>query len=464
MNLAVRRFFLFFFSFALFAACEDPTDIGIDLQETNKIGTDYVDTLTVRTGTVLLSDSVLTYRTSPALIGAVNDPALGQVRATYYTQLNLGGTDLSFGMNPKADSIVLTLDYKLLSGKSDNPVTIKVYELAEGFQEKESYFANSELARKSNLLGSKTVIPRILSRDVNGTKTDSARLIRIKLDPALSQSLIAQSGKDALKNQTNFTNFLKGIALVVEGNSDAQLIALNILPNTAIKSNKTALTLYYKESTDSRDHSFLLYGPDIKSFTNISSNRAGTALAGLQQNLQHIPSAQTSGLSYVQAGTQLFTKLSIPFLHKLKEKHGNFVINRAELIIPVQDGSTSLFAVPQRLALYITNNSNRVLKDKDGNPISVQMSSVGSTTTNLFPTALVYNSDKNHYSVNITSYLQSVLLGAKDNNSLLLAPVTFTQGANGAAQITPEIFPYRAILSNTAGNGVKLRIYFSKLN
>ena len=468
MNSAVRRFILFFFSIATLAACEDPTDIGIDLQEDYKIGTDYTDTLTINSGTVLLNDSILSFKKTPALIGSVIDPVLGKVTATHFTEVNLGGVNVKFGDNPVADSLMLTLDYNFLYGEPNNAITIKVYELEEGFQEKATYFTNSELAHKSTLLGSTTLVPRIHARDIDGTgnaaTVDSASLIKIKLDPAFMQKIVAESGKDALKTQKNFTNFLKGLALVVEGNTNGKLVGINVNQNAQIKSNQTALKLYYKNGTESKTHTFMLNGSEVRSFSKITADRSGTALANLQEKGQYLSAEQTSGESYVQAGTQLFTKISIPFLKELKAKHGDFIINRAELVIPVKAGSTTTYTPPQTLVMYETNSTNRILIDTNGLPKSVQKDFTGSVNTNLYPTAMVYDSKKNQYSVNITSYVQAILTDAKPNSSLLLAPATLATGATGTSQIIPEILPYRAILSNTEANGMKLRVYFSKLN
>lgn len=476
MNSAVRRFIIFFFSLATLTACEDPTDIGIDLQDDFQIGTDFTDTLTINTGTVLLNDSILAFNQAP-LVGFMADPYLGTLRATHFTEIGLGGSDLKFGEAPVADSLVLTLDYNFLYSKNANtlPLTLNVHELTQGFQEKESYFTNSPaLNYSAEPLGSITITPILERKEISkGVYADSARLIRMKLPQQLAQRIIEQSGKAALANQANFSDFLKGFAFVVPGNSPSTIVGIYTQPNATIKSNRTALTLYYKDGTGNdaaKSHAFLFNSTMARSFTKLTADRSGTAIADLQAKYQYISSEQTNGETYIQAGTQLLTKLTIPHLKKLKEQQGEFVINRAELIVPVKPGTIAFddtvflnFAPPMQLAMFETNQTNRILRTADGTRKTVQMDLTSSSNSYNFPTVLTYNPRKEHYAVNITSYVQDILAEKKPNNGILLAPASISTSAAGN-QLSQDIRPLRAILNNTDAKGAKLRIYFSKLN
>lgn len=475
MNLAVRRFILFFFSIATLTACEDPTGIGLNLQDDNQIGANYTDTLTINTGTVLLADSILSFRQERGLVGFMADPYLGTVRASYFTEVGLGGSDLKFGETPVADSLVLTLDYNFLYPRKKNtlPITLNVHKLTEGFQEKVSYFTNSQpLAYQNTPVGSITITPIIERHKLsNGSLADSARLIRIKLSAQLANEIIEQSGQAALASQTNFANFLKGFAFVAEGNTPSTIIGINTFPNSVIKSNQTALTLYYKDGDDAKSHTFSLNGNMVKNFSRITADRTGTAISELQTKGQYISSEQTGGESYVQSSTRLLTKLTIPHLKKLKEKHGDFVLNRAELIVPVKEGTIihddTMFleyAPPVQLVMYETNSTNRILKTADGTPRTVQLDLTTSSNSYNYPAALNFIVQKDHYSVNITSYVQAILQDKKPNEGILLAPANLNTASNGITQVIPDTRPLRAILSNTETRGVKLRIYFSKLN
>lgn len=457
MNSAVRRFLLFFFSIAALASCEDPTDIGIELQDDEQIGTDFTDTLTVNSGTVLLDDSVRSFKVSPALVGQYADPVLGLVSASTFTEVGLTTLNPSFGENPVADSLVLSLDYSIIYGSQNSDLTVSVHRLAEGFDERTSYFTNSELAYESAPVGAVTFRPQILTVKRNNQDADSAVLAKVRLDKALADALVALSGQEPLKTQEGFRNYFRGLALVPSGTVPGSIIGLNMA------SANTRLTLYYTSGTEKKEYTFTINTAGAF-FTHVESDRTGTPVAELDTKGEYLPSSLTGGESYIQANTQLLTKLTFPYLDQLKELQGNIIINRAELIVPVKASSTSELAPPPQLVLYQTNSTNFISKNASGTPLAVQQdgSNVNST---FFPAALAYNAAKNQYSLNMTNYVQAMLLGDKPNTGLLLAPARIVPvQENNTFEIAPETRPYRAIISNTETGKIKLLLYYSKLN
>ncbi|MCC9136670.1 DUF4270 family protein [Pontibacter silvestris] len=450
MNLAVRRFLLFFFSVAVLTACDDPNEVGLELQDENQIGTDYTDTLTINTGTVLLNDSIRSFKVSPALVGQYADPVLGTVKATTFTEMGLSSTNVSLGDNPVADSLVLALDYTMIYGDKSSELTVNVHQLTERFQERASYFTNSQLAYEETPLGSKTFTPQILNSGTETAPVDSAVAVNIRLDQQLAEALVAQSGQGPLQTQSNFNEFFKGLALVSPEGSN--IVGLNLL------SSRTKMTLYYKNGETQKTQSFIITSAE-NYFTGVTGDRSGTAVAELTEKGEYLPAAQTGGESYIQANTQLLTKLTFPYLDQFKQATDNIIINRAEVIIPVKSSSTSSLAPPPQLAAYQTNSSNRALTP-------LQQDRAFALNTTSFPAAVSYNAEKEQYSINITSYFQAMLLGNRPNNGLLLAPakVVITSQQTGATAIQDDTSPYRAVINNTDSDKVKLLIYYSKLN
>ncbi|MFD2246674.1 DUF4270 family protein [Pontibacter ruber] len=465
MNLAARRLFLFFFSFAALTACDDPSDIGLELQDKNQIGTDYTDTLTVNTGTVLLNDSILSFNQSVAEVGRYADPVLGTVSATTFTEVGLGGSNLNFGENPVAQSLELTLDYGFKYGDTLQDMTVSAHRLTEKYDDKKSYFTNTELAYESTPLGTQTFRPlreKVVEKDKDGkdVTVTRTRLVKINLGQALANELIAQSGKDPLKTQQNFINLLNGLAIVASEGSTGSLIGLNLA------SDSTKITLTYRSGAEQKvqKHVFTFDGSNVRNSTLVKADRTGTSVAELTKGM-YIPSSQTGGDSYVQATTQLLTKLTFPYLNKLKEQNGtNIIVNRAELILPVKGSSTSNnLPTPPQMVLYQTNNSNRILKNNTGVPLSVQQEGASTMNTTQIPVVVTKDAKKDYYSVNITSYVQAMLLDKKPNDGLLLAPAVVSSAQNGTRQIQTEPRSYRAIFSNTDANRVKLLLYYSKI-
>ncbi|MCP2042909.1 DUF4270 domain-containing protein [Pontibacter sp. HSC-36F09] len=458
MNSAARRLFLFFFSFAALTACEDPKDIGLELQDENLIGTEFTDTLTIRTGTVFQGDSIPAFRSQPPLLGQYVDPVLGKVRASTITEVALNGSSLNFGAGAKADSLVLTLDYSFKYADTLKAMQVNVHRLTGSFDERTSYFTTTPFPYDATPIGSKAFLPRIDTEKKENVTTKTTRLLKIKLSPELANEFMAQSGQAGLADQAGFRNFFKGIALTVPEDANASIVGLTL------SSTNSSLALHYTTAEGTaKQHNFLMGTGNY--FTQLSSDRTGTAVAALQADGSFIPATETGGDSYVQAGTQLLSKITFPYLDKLKDLPGNLIINRAELIIPVKAASsTNNLPRPPQLALYETNSANEFLKDISGTVRTVQVDGVNPLFTN-YP-ALVASSRKNgvdYYTMNVTSYLQGVMMGIKSNDGLMLGAVSAVSQSNGAATISPEVRPYRAIVTNNEANPVRLLIYYSKL-
>lgn len=458
MNSAARRLLFFFFSFAALTACEDPKDIGLELQDENLIGTEFTDTLTIQTGTVFQGDSIPSFRSQTPLLGQYVDPVLGKVRASTITEVALNGSSLNFGAGAIVDSLVLTLDYSFKYADTLKAMQVNVHRLTGTFDERTSYFTTTPFPYDPTPVGSKAFFPRIDTETTNGATTKKTRLLKIKLSPELANEFMAQSGQAGLADAAGFRNFFKGIALTVPEDANASIVGLNL------SSTNSNLTLHYKTADGTaRQHNFLMGTGNY--FTQLSSDRTGSAVAALQTNGSFIPATETGGDSYVQAGTQLLSKITFPHLDKFKDLPGNLIINRAELIIPIKAASSANnLPRPPQLVLYETNNANQFLKDISGNVRAVQSDGINPLFTN-YP-ALVASSRKNnvdYYTLNVTSYLQGVMMGLKSNNGLMLGAVTSTPGERNTSTIRPEVRPYRAIVTNNEANPIRLLIYYSKL-
>ncbi|WP_299706118.1 DUF4270 domain-containing protein [uncultured Pontibacter sp.] len=456
-NSAARRLFLFFFSFAALTACEDPKDIGIDLQDENLIGTEFTDDLTIQTGTVLQGDSILSYRTSTALVGQYADPVLGITRSVAFAEVGLNGTNVSLGENITADSLVLTLDYSFKYADTLQAMQLNVHRATSAFDERTSYFTNTPFTYDPTPIGTAAFQPRVEMVTKEGTSTKTTRLAKIKLNSELANDFAAQSGQPAFANQANFLNYFRGIALAVPEDENGSLVGF------ALNSASSSLVLYYKKGDGTQGtHSFLLGTGGY--FSQITTNRAGTGIEELQNKGDFKAATETGGDSYVQGGTQLLTKITFPDLLQLKEEQGNIIINRAELIIPVKAASTgNNLSVPPQLALYETNDANNILRDQGGRFRTVQQD--GANPFVYTPALLGFNrkKGKEYYNLNVTSYIQGIVMGLKPNNGLLLGAVIATTDGNGNRSLRPEMHPYRAIVTNNEANPVKLLIYYSKL-
>ncbi len=457
MNLAVRRFFLFFFSVAAFSACQEPTDIGLELQDENLIGTSYTDTLTIETGTVLLPDSIVSYR-RPPVVGQYADPALGTVSATTFTEVGIAGNNLSFGTDVVVDSMVMTLEYAGLYGTTDNRLTLSVHQLAQGFDDRTSYFTNSQLPYNETALGTTTFVPGLVKKkNSTADSTVAQNKVRVRLDNAFASQIVSQA---PYASQESFVNQINGLAIVPQG-EPSRLLFLNYAADTS------KITLYYKQngSTEQLRYAFKFNFADISYFNRVTADRTGTAIAALQEKRDYLPAAGTGDESFVQAATQLYTKIRIPHLAKLREQQGNIIINRAELILPIKNASrTDYLSAPPQMVLYRTNNNNQILKNVGGVSLTVQANRYTSQAGTGSPAVASIPSGKDYYTVNITSYIQAAILGTVPNNELLMSAASVSTGSDNSTTVSTEPVPYRTIISNTPARPVKLVLYYSNVH
>src|SRR3990167_3375471 len=99
---------IFVFLF-LFSSCEEPGDLGTNLQPGNSRGNIlFTDTLTIET-TTLQSDSVFSSHTDLLLAGGYSSSDFGKTSASFFTQVLLPETNYKFPDSARFDSVVLKL-------------------------------------------------------------------------------------------------------------------------------------------------------------------------------------------------------------------------------------------------------------------------------------------------------------------------------------------------------------------
>jgi hypothetical protein len=195
-------------------------------------------------------------------------------------------------------------------------------------------------------------------------------------------------------------------------------------------------------------------------FTNIRYDLSGanTPFRILHNNkTEQVLASASNNITYAQAGTGLATKLVIPGLETLRtrQRQENLIINRAELIVPVQRGSTAQFAAPAALYIYEAAANNRVLKFSDnGTPTEriVQADNANPRGSGVAAT-LRQREENGPYSTLITNYVQayaSSQLSGSAPGALLLSPSLRT-----ADQLTLD----RAAID---ASNIRLRVYYSK--
>lgn len=91
----LHKLFLLLGLATLLFACENPKNIGLELQQPQGlVGVVFTDTVTLKTSTVFV-DSINTTNSAFLLVGQCNDPQMGQLKARSYFTFRPGSSILT---------------------------------------------------------------------------------------------------------------------------------------------------------------------------------------------------------------------------------------------------------------------------------------------------------------------------------------------------------------------------------
>lgn len=417
----------------LLSSCEEPDVIGLNVQPPgDQLNLAETDTISLITYTVR-EDSLRSDETTYALLGSYLDPVFGLHSASFYSQIRLSSNNTSFGSNPQADSIVLTLVYNAAYGDTLTPQTVKVYELIESIDKDSSYYSNDAFTIGS-LLASKAFVPAPLdSVKIDGVK--KAPHLRIKLEPSLAQRFIDASGSTSLSNNSNFLDFFKGIFVTTDPvNSKGAILSFDLL------NSLSQVTMYYKnDNADSLKYNFVI-NENCARINHFNHHNYSQASSYLQSQLSG-DTTKGDSILYLQSMAGLKVKIKYPYLMNLVA-NGKIAINKAELIVKLDknDFTENEFAPPALLT---------VLEEQDGKIRYILDQYEG---TNYFGGS--FNKTKYEYRFNIARHIQQILDGEKDNLGLSL--VVWTANRSNTAN--------RVVLNGSKrSDALRLSITYTKL-
>lgn len=460
VNILVSLFFLFGIT-----SCEDPvTTIGSELlQSSDIISTNFTDTLTIKTSTVLM-DSTRTSSTDKLVVGRYIDPIFGTMLAKSYFQI-ANVDSIKANENSILDSVVLNLGYKYYLGDTLAPQSISVHRvldkigqntgsltkrLLESLDSKNTYYINDHLNYDPTPLGtSGTFYARpVIKKRASESELDSMRSISIRLNNSFGQELLAQSGKSGGAGLVNFKEYFKGMVLVPGSNENAAILGFepnNTPASKRIKPSYMGLYYHTKDQKDTLVNYFFVSFTSNEAFNNrfysVDFDRTNTVLKDLKKPNDTIGAQYENKEVYIQSTSGIATKIEIPYLKSLV-KDGNIAINKVELLLsPKKLITGSLPSIALNLVLVNPKEKNKPLRTATGE-LSALPSEDGTTASLAY-----YNSTKQEYAFNITSYINQILLGKLENNGLFVTAAS-------------DYRLNRLVLDKTS---IKLRIFYSKL-
>jgi hypothetical protein len=401
-----------------YSGCTDITDIGADLLDEDRLGLDYVDTISLIATTVTV-DSVLTQSgTSLAnqldrfMFGDFNDPVMGRVDAGIYVQPLLDRDRLSLFAFPRPPSyknaildsivLVLTLDSAGFYGKPSQPFGLEVLRVIEDMDASANYYSNVNFATSAVPLGSAQFSPTIDSItvfDYANLTVDTLKYphLRIPLSNALGQELIGLDSSEYYKSDTSFLSILKGLYIRPTQQTDG-LAAFNW------SSLRPGIFLYYtNEAGLPRQYQY-----EINEFSarmsRIRHDYSGSPVVPFLNDAE-----QGKNLLFAQALAGPNIKIEIPHATALR----NAIINYAELEIPV-------IAFPGDDSTRFVNNPDVYLTVPDTTLAPTAISDfifAGNNRVPIFGGVFIRGADgkPDRYRMNISSQLSDMAQGRAGN-------------------------------------------------
>ncbi len=422
-----------------FPGCRKPTDdIGSDIGVVGgTINSAFTDTFTVKAITVR-EDSVRTDRTSLAPFGSFFDPYFGITTSSLYLNFSLNQVFSSglTGVN-QVDSVVLRIRYGSPThfgdiGKYKGLIRVTAYRLLEKLTVQTGagtgYFSTRNFNVDPNPVGSGMILANPFdSVKVNGV--NEAPHIRLKLNNSFGFQLLTEN-PSAFSSTDLFLDYFKGLFLkVTPADQFGAGGFLYLLP----PANGSRLTVYYNDSSRIN----MLVNPDNSVWVTRHEHNYAYALPPFT-NFSTPVSGEQNVLIQPLSGSKV--KIHIPYLKDFNADK-SIGVNKAELVLPVDDAFTGKYPVPPQLLLARYDAARDSLFN-----LADFVQSQGNNGG-------LYNPDRKEYAFNITLHVQAVLSGLTANDTLVLETANKQTRGN------------RVMLMGTdrITDRMRLRIYYTKL-
>jgi len=393
----------FLLSIALLTSCKkEDSAVGAGINP-NGLNILVTDTFTVKTYSEVV-DTITTDETSVSLLGAYNDPEFGIVDCGIATQIRLSSESPNFGTVTSVDSVVLSFAFgsiKYYGNVSD--MTFEVFEISDDLvRDNQDYYAFSPINTVGpNLVrtGTETITPKPYTDVIVGNDTLAPQL-RLNLETSFGQTLIDNASQ--MTTNTSFISYFKGLYIKVTGSSTLAS-AEGSISYLSLESALSKMVLYY--TNDVSDNKTFTFNINSKSarFNKIDFDRSGTDV----QNVLDNPENGTEKF-YMQSSS-IRAIVEIPYILDLY-KDKKRIINKAMLIVPVQDFQPDVF--DPTVSLFIAKKQSNLVSD-----VTLDYPNFNSFVT--------YDENKKEFRFLLTREIQAILNGERENTGFRIYPGSF---------------------------------------
>jgi hypothetical protein len=418
------RISVLFLLICLFSACKKNwNELGSQLIATENITVLSFDSLKIK-ASIHKEDSLSSLNTSSYFLGSFTDADFGSTDASIYTEFRMPSSDVVFGENAQADSIVLSFQIEGFYGDTSSALNISVKEMLE-----EITSSTTDSSGQDSSIVIYTDQDFLIDNATIGSlsytaASSGATLVNINLTNEFAQSFLDAETLN-FEDNTAFQSFFKGLYISCDQfTSQGMLLELDLLDVSS------KLTLYYQNSeSDSLSYDFQI-NSNADKMTRWSHDYSTT-------NIPNLIGEEDLEQAYVQGSVGYRTYLTLPSLESLKDS--NYVIHKAELTIPYfYNENDSVFSIPSKLGLAAVNSQGGLeILSEDQN---IQGSSYFDGNSNILDQT---------YTFNIARYAHKVIEQGYTNKLAIYVP---------SSVISPE----RVLISNDDVNSIKLKLFVSK--
>ncbi len=414
---------------AILFSCEKSGSFGFNSEDTAPV--EFLVFEAPITSSIVQLDTVFSSNLNSGLIGSIEDPNFGKIRATTYSRLNLRRTFLGvLSSDAVLDSAKFNFRISSLRDTLIRDLDLEVFKLAEQLVDTVHITSN----------GNAVSDELIVSGSVTLDNLDSIYSLHVSPEFANNLFVLMRNADPSIATQELFEATFPGLAFRTTG-VVKNIFSINLDASTNI-------TFYYRDLGSSGEVDLALEHEltlgSVPHFYGLEVDRRSSDLTGLRQNnFEFIPN---TNLRYVQEGTGVVTKIDLSSLASFSELNPGIIINSAQVSIgPVEDFPEGL-TPPSVLFLALTDDENTVIRD--GATFRTMQRDGASPIGSNAPVQLTYNAETKTYSASITSFVNNYYSESFRRDSYFVYP----QGINNS--LNQFIFD---------PNNIRIKVFYSRL-
>lgn len=424
---------------AILSSCEDPSNIGLELDpNNNQIGVSYIEI--PLSADVVQRDSIYTTNAGVVQYGRSENDFFGITEAIGYSRLFFNRDVARPREGARLDSVKLNISFReVIAEELQTPKKLSIHLLQEQIQDKD-YYTFDGLAYDPAPTFEATIDFR--------AKQDT--IVTLPVDNAFTD-LVFEELVDGryFGDIFSFREFLPGLVFKGEDASFSTRVG-----------NNTGLIFYYTNDGDTISRAYpIATGLNFnlaRHFTQTVIDRTGTPTEVVQEKNKAYNLGQYAGGKSTYG---MVMKLNTSPLDQFLDTLENVTFNQVILEFGPLVSDTSANYPPQFLKMFFTNETNQILVRKDGLPMMVQQDGTqqvdlvtGEPAYSDRPAILAHLRDENIYRQFLTSHMNAVYRGQIPRRDFLLFP-----GTAQTDDFANSLREYQVDQSK-----IKLRIFYSK--